>query len=228
MPGMSRSSAWLLGSLLTLVAACAEGGSVEDGSGGAGGSGSGGDPGSTTSGSTASATSTTSGSTTAATTGSGGSGGDMTTTSTSSGQVCDFTTLDTCQTADPMSPLAADKDQTPVVKTGVGEAWFEIHMEEQDSSVFGEDLSYRVSLTSPPGMNYDLVVLEGPQNGSPDCNATPKTGTGEPATVSASWGDDQGFGGEDDSLWLVIHVVYVSGDSCGPTDQWTLKVEGHI
>jgi hypothetical protein len=214
----------LAGSLACVITACAEGGAVEDGSGGYGGSSS---DDTTSSGATSS---TTQSSTTASTTsgGSGGAGGGDTTTSTSTGQLCDFTSLDTCPTADPMSPLAADKSQTPVTATGTGEAWFKIHMEEQDSGIFGADLSYRVTLTSPAGMDYDLDVQEGPQAGSPDCNAAIKNGAGTPEIVTASWGDDQGFGGEDDSLWLVIHVVYVGGDLCGPGDTWTLKVEGNI
>ena len=222
-----RRTAWSWSaacSLLAFVAACAEGGAVEDGSGGAGGADTS-DTVSTTSSSTTQSSTT---ATTSSGTGGAGAGGGDTTTSTGTGQICDFTSLDTCATADPMSPLAADKTQTPIVMTGTGEAWFKIHMEEQAGGISGVDLSYRVTLTSPAGMDYDLDVQEGPQNGAVDCNATIKNGAGTPETVSASWNDDQGFGGEDDSLWLVIHVVYVSGDLCGPSDNWTLKVEGHI
>lgn len=223
----ARTALVPLASAALFAFGCAEGGEVEDGTGGGGGFGSDTTSETVTSGSTTSSstTSSTSGGTGGA--GGGGTGGDTTTT-TGTGQVCDFTSLDTCPTADPMNPLAADKNQTPVVMTGVGEAWFKIHMEEQDSGIFGADLSYRVTLTSPAGMDYDLDVQEGPQAGGVDCNAPIKNGTGNPEVVSASWGDDQGFGGEDDSVWLVIHVVYVSGDLCSASDTWTLKVEGNI
>jgi hypothetical protein len=83
-----------------------------------------------------------------------------------------------------------------------------------------------VTLTSPAGMNYDLFVHQGPQDGSPDCNAPEIKGTpsGSSETVSDSWDDDQGLGGEDDSVWLSIEVRHVSGMDCNAT--WTLKIEG--
>ena len=39
--------------------------------------------------------------------------------------------------------------------------------------------------------------------------------------------DDQGLGGEDDSVYLVIFVEYLSGDACGEAATWTLQVAGH-
>lgn len=38
--------------------------------------------------------------------------------------------------------------------------------------------------------------------------------------VSASWDDDQGLGGEDDSLWLAGEIVHATGNDC--TAEWTL------
>jgi len=76
-------------------------------------------------------------------------------------------------------------------------------------------------------MDYNLKVHQGPQDGNPDCNVSPLNGSGNPESVSGSWDDDQGFGGEDDSVWLSIEVEYVSGSACGPNAEWTLTVTGH-
>ena len=142
--------------------------------------------------------------------------------------MCDYTAVETCATAEPLPAIAGDENGPTVTRTGSKSKWYKIKIEEQNSSVFEQALSYRVTLTSPPGMNYDLRVLEGPQNGNPNCNATPKIGAGTPETVQATWDDDQGFGGEDDSVWLSIEVLYVSGSTCGPNSEWTLSVVGNI
>lgn len=179
-------------------------------------------------------------------TGAGGYGGDdpsvttTTSTTTTSGvggmgaggmgtggvpNECDFAATNTCQTAQVLSPVSGD-DGSSVGATGTKSAWFHVHVQETNSSIFEKDLSYTVTLQSPPGMAYDLVVYEGPQDGNVNCNATPKhgQGAGSVQTVSNGWDDDQGIGGEDDSVWLAIEVFYVSGDDC--FTPWVLTVQG--
>jgi hypothetical protein len=113
--------------------------------------------------------------------------------------------------------------------TGATSKWFLIWIEERASGVSETDLSYRVALTSPAGMNYDVIVHQGPQDGAPDCNAPPVTGQleGGAEVVAASWDDDQGIGGEDDSVYLAIEVRWISGTECSLQDQWTLTIQGH-
>ncbi len=213
--------------VLVVVFACAEGSDIGEGGGGNGEGGvlTGAGPstvgsGPVTSGSPAStsanASTATSGSTSSAT------------STTGSSMMCDFTAPDTCPNAEILPAIAGDVDGPTVTRTGDSSKWYKVHIQEQDSNVFETDLSYRVTLTSPPGMNYDLRVYQGPQDGSPDCTVAPKNGAGTPETVTDSWDDDQGFGGEDDSVWLNIEVEYVSGSTCGPSSQWTLTVEGKI
>lgn len=83
-------------------------------------------------------------------------------------------------------------------------------------------------LESPAEVDYDLFVYEGPQDGDPDCDVTPVQGTpsGAMKTVTASWDDDQGFGGEDDSLWLAIEIVHITGTDCAA--EWALTVTGGV
>jgi hypothetical protein len=140
--------------------------------------------------------------------------------------MCDFDAPNSCATAQSLGTLAGDSGSPSVSMMGETSMWFIVYIEEQDSNVFETDMSYTVTLTSPAGMDYDLVVHQGPQDGDPDCNATPIYGNGTTTqTVSSSWDDDQGFGGEDDSLYLNIFVEHVGGDLCDAP--WTLTVQGH-
>jgi len=227
MAGLTYAFALACG--LFALTACAEGGSI-DGEGG-GGSGEGGANGST------SAASTTGPNSSSASTGAGdeggaGAGGTPAVGGGGAGeggnpQQCDYTASEDCAGAEPLPAIAGDDGSPIVTVTGDTSKWVKIHIEEQVSGISGENLSYTVSLTSPAGMNYDLKVRQGAQEGNPECDAAVQNGTGTPESVSDSWDDDQGFGGEDDSVWLVIEVVYVSGDDCGTGSLWTLQIRGN-
>ena len=142
---------------------------------------------------------------------------------------CDYSSPNTCTTAVDLGSLAGDENNPPVVVTGVTSEWFQIQITEEVGSIFEEDLSYTVTLASPPGMDWDLIVHQGPQNGSPNCGATPQLGQGSGGTESVSngWDDDQGIGGEDDDVWLSIEVRHVDGVLCGDDAEWTLSIQGH-
>lgn len=207
---------------------CAEGGEI-GGSSGSGGESEGGAPGTGAGPSTTTTTTTTTGVGAGPEGGMAPVGGSGTGGAGGGGPVCDFSAPEMCAQSEPLPAVSGDEGNDTVTRTGIGSKWFQIHVEETDSSIFGADLSYRVSLASPPGMNYDLKVHQSAQAaGSADCNGTLKTGAGTPESVSDSWGDDQGFGGEDDSVWLVIEIVYVSGSDCSNGATWTLQVQGHV
>lgn len=140
---------------------------------------------------------------------------------------CDFTAPEMCDGAEPLPAIAGDEGNPTATRNGHTNKWFKIHIEEQDSSIGGEDLSYTVSLTSPPGVVYSLKVYPGAEDGPADCNAGVVNGTGNPPSVHDSWDDDQGFGGEDDSKWLIIEITHVSGELCSSADNWTLLVQGN-
>lgn len=155
--------------------------------------------------------------------GMGGTGGEG-----AGGLVCDFTHLHTCETASTLPPVKGDESGPDAVVTGDTSDWFQVEIVEADGGIFDSDLSFTVTLDVPPGMDYDLIVHEGPEDSGPNCNATPMFGqpSGNTETVSHSWDDSQPIGGEDDSRWLSIEVLHVSGVDCGPGFQWTLTVAG--
>jgi hypothetical protein len=87
--------------------------------------------------------------------------------------------------------------------------------------------SYTATLTSPPGMRFDLYAYEGPIGSpmmAPDCDATAIHSMGDPETITDQWPDNPG---PDDSRWVLFEVRYVSGDLCGGAAQWTLTIAGH-
>jgi hypothetical protein len=202
--------------------ACAEGSDIGTGTGGEGGTltgvgGSGVSSNAVSSSKAAQASSSASGS------GSASSSANSTGTS----MMCNYDAPDDCATAEILPAVAGDQGGPSITRKGDSSKWFKVHIQEQDSSISETDLSYTVSLVSPPGMDYNLKVHQGPQDGNPDCSVPPLNGSGNPESVSGSWDDDQGFGGEDDSVWLNIEVEYVSGSACGPNAEWTLTVAGN-
>lgn len=138
---------------------------------------------------------------------------------------CDLTTPDTtCELGVILDAVSGD-DGSQVSQTGSGSTWLLVQVQETNANIFEEDLSYTVALESSE-VDYDLYVYEGPQDGAVDCDVVPVQGVGKDGleTVSASWDDDQGLGGEDDSLWLAIEIVHLTGSDCGA--EWTLTVTG--
>lgn len=218
---------------VSLLVACAEGGEVPSGGaapggGSQGGAGTGASQNQGGDGASTSTSSSMGG--TPSDGGAGGVGGEPSVGGGGTGgspPVCDFTAPEVCANAEPLPAVAGDQGADVVTRTGDHSKFYKVHIQEQDSSIGGADLSYTVKLTSPPGVDYDMRIHEGAQAGDADCNGTLKTGSGNPESVHASWGDDQGFGGEDDSVWLVIEIVHISGDDCGPGAQWSLEVRGN-
>lgn len=107
--------------------------------------------------------------------------------------------------------------------TGDSSRWFKIQVVEAVSSIIDfPSLSYTATLTSPPSTSYGLFVYTG-DDFAPTCSG-PKQGTGNPAVVTDSWGDTLTV---DDTTWLTLEVRYLSGGACGPSNEWTLTIEGN-
>lgn len=228
---MLRPQHLAVGGATLLLCACATGGDFDsqgDGYGGYGGYGYGGYGGEGTGNS---GTGNTGNTGTGTGIGTGGMGGGFGGAGGSGGTPsnCDYTHPNTCPSAEAMPDVAGDENGPTITKTGSTSKWFKVHITEESGSIIEEDLSYTVTLISPPGMDYDLYVHQSGQDQPQDCNVNPKVGQPQNGAevVSDSWDDDQGFGGEDDPVWLSIEVRHVSGGECGPNAEWTLTVKGH-
>ena len=199
-----------------LSTGCANGSQLEEGfdqqEGPGGSGGGGGAPGTTT-------TTTSSGEGGAGAEGGGGSGGEG-----GAGGECDYTAPATCSGAEGLAEIAGDTGND--VRTAMGDTsrFFRVYVAEAVSSpVDYPALSYTASLSSPPGMDYDLYVYTG-DDSSPDCQAQPTKASGTPEQTGDTWGDSIG---SEDGTWLTLEVRYVSGTACGPQSSWTLTIAGN-
>ncbi len=185
-----------------------------DGVGGAGGSGGAGEG--------ASSTSTTS-STSAAS--SSASSTSTATSSTSSGQgggpACDYSAPGDCIAAEEIASIDGDSNNDMRNVSGTTEYWYRIYVAE--ASVLSTDLSFSATLTSPPGINWDLYVYQGDST-APKCFADPDKALGDPDTATFSWSDT--FGSED-GRWYNLEVRYAGGSACGVDATWNLAVVGN-
>ena len=231
-----RSLALVMGGMIGL-AACAKATetAVETtftpgtgGTGGAGGAGDGGSGGLGNTGGDGSGDTTSSNATSGAGgTGAGGSPGTSSSSSSTSsgtgGVVCDYEPLNTCPSSDTLSAVDGDQNNDTRTIKGTASHWFKVLVNEAVSSPINyPQLSYTATLTTPPGMDFDLFVYDGSFS-TPSCSGSPKHASGNPESVTDTWGDS--FASED-TRWLTLEVRYISGEMC-PSDPWTLTVKGH-
>jgi hypothetical protein len=130
-----------------------------------------------------------------------------------------------------MTNVSGDTGSGSSTASGSNGEFLRIYVTEDDSSIFTTvDLSARITLTSPPGENFDLYVYEGPlagDGGGVECTTVAGSSTTSGVdVVNLKWPDEHPIGGHDDSRNLSIEVRPVS-TTCDPSAKWTLKVEGH-
>ena len=224
-----------------MVVACANGGAdadqgaFDDGgadgtassSGSGSGSTSGGSSGSS-SGGTTSSSGGSSGGPTDSGSGSGGgdSGGD------DGGNATCSTSPDQCVAgATSLGSVAGDESGSTVSASGYTSQWLRLDETEQDSSPVGKPMIFTATLTSPPGMNYDLYAYLGASGGVGNIECTTVKGqstnpAGEQDQVSFQWGETGGIAnGSDDSATVMIEVRWVSG-ACSTSQNWSLAAHG--
>ena len=135
---------------------------------------------------------------------------------------CDFEPVNQCASADDLGTLIADSGTAELTASGQGSHWFRFYLRETDFSAADLPLNFTITLTSPEGMNYDPSFVW-------DCGST------QPAETSANGPglEDKTSGGVPDSAgkdsaFVWVHVSYVSGNACGPDDNWQLTIKRRI
>ncbi len=249
---VTRAGAVVCGLALTAVVAvaCASGGSETDqgafddggadgtasgsssGSGGGSGSGSGSTSGSS-SGSTSSSGSSSGGPGDSGDAGGDdGSPGDDASSGDDGGNALCSTPPDQCAaSATSLGSVAGDESGSAVAASGYTSEWLRLDETEQDSSPAGKPMIFTATLTSPPGMNYDLYAYLGASGavGSAECTAVKGQSTnpaGEQDQVSFQWGETGTFANDsDDSATVMIEVRWVSG-ACSTAQNWSLSAHG--
>ncbi|WP_437571389.1 hypothetical protein [Sorangium sp. So ce542] len=226
--------------LLVILAACANGtdelmpGYYEEqagggGSGGGGGEGGGGVDASSSSRASSSASTSSS---SAGVGGAGGEGGEGGSSDGGGGEggdggaagECDYGSPNTCVGAEDLGTVPGDDGADWAMKTATGTTskWFKVRVVDKENWPTSE--RFKATLTSPPGMNFDLIVYQGDiEVNAPDCFASGVRGQGTPESFMITWNDRIG---PDDHLWFILEVRHVEGTVCGEEAKWTLTVEG--
>jgi hypothetical protein len=237
----------------SVVVACANGGAEADqgafddggadgttssstGSGSGSGSTSGGSSGSSSGGTTSSSGSSSGGQVDSGAGDSGGDdgggpGGDAATGDDGGSALCS-TSPDQCvASATSLGSVAGDESATAVAASGYTSEWLRLDETEQDSSPIGKPMIFTATLTSPPGLNYDLYAYLGASGGvgNIECTAVKGQSTnpaGEQDQVTFQWGETGGIAnGTDDSATVMIEVRWISG-ACSTSQNWSLSAHG--
>jgi hypothetical protein len=118
-----------------------------------------------------------------------------------------------------MGTVSGDTTSPMLSASQIGERWYRVHITEDDGTPFSlEYVSARISLTSPPGVDYDLAVYCETCGGSLAGGSTQGAGLTDVVTVRR---DDNVL--SDQSFDVLIEVRYWSGQSGA---SWNLTVTG--
>jgi len=161
----------------------------------------------------------------------GGSGDDA--AGDDGGNALCSTSPDQCvATATSLGSVAGDETGATVSASGYTSEWLRLDETEQDSSPIGKAMIFTATLTSPPGMNYDLYAYLGASGGVGNIECTTVKGqstnpAGEQDQVTFQWGETTGgiANGNDDSATVMIEVRWVSG-ACSTAQNWSLSAHG--
>jgi len=112
--------------------------------------------------------------------------------------------------------VSGDGAGASVTRTGRGEEFVTVRVNEGSGGIFVEDLTARVTLVVPPGVDYDLIVR---------CNSCPGASqTSQTETVSVRNIDDLD---SDDSFDLIIEIRFSGATGAtAACASWSLTVQG--
>lgn len=134
-----------------------------------------------------------------------------------------------CLGAIMMTDVSGDKGADVSSSTGSTSRWMKIRVSENDSGIFSSRMKLKLTLSSPPGTNFDMRVYLAGDGSSQKCTGPDQTTnatTGADVT-SVEWGESGTFSnGSDDDRTVTVEVFNVSG-TCTSTQNWTLIAEGN-
>ncbi len=131
---------------------------------------------------------------------------------------CDYTG-NTCATAIDEGTMSGDSGTENFHESRASSAWLKVRLTEDNN--WATDLSFRATLRSPAGMEYNLYVYDA-CNGNLYGSST--NGAGQVNVVEGRWGDSWG---DSDDRDVFIEIRYASGGVCGSAAKWELDFEGN-
>jgi hypothetical protein len=134
-----------------------------------------------------------------------------------------------CSSAMMLGTVSGDTGNVKLSGMGYQSAWFRVRVTEDDSDVFGLTLRVGAKITSPSGAAFDAFIYVNSGSDVVECATTTGTTTtaGNVKTVHAEWGEGSISNGNDDGRFASIEVRPAAGAACGPTQTWSLEVEGN-
>lgn len=155
-----------------------------------------------------------------------GGGGDESTTTDTGEEPCLNETM--CSTARAVGGVSGDTGADVLAETGAEPVWLTFQVSEDDSDVAGVAMSFRATLVSPPGADFDLYVYRGTEGGTTGCGgfvqASVTTGVD---SVYMTWGEGLIANGVEDDVWVAVEIVPKDAE-CAAPEQWSLEVEGNV
>jgi hypothetical protein len=130
-----------------------------------------------------------------------------------------------------MGSLSGDTSSSDAHASGATSQWLLLDVTENDSGIFGVPMKLAVTLTSPPGENFDLYLYLAGDSSSTQCTTvagSSTNGAGQTDTVSITWGEMGTFSnGSDDSAHVSVEVRSAPGNTCDSSASWSLTAHGH-
>jgi hypothetical protein len=137
--------------------------------------------------------------------------------------------VDSCNAATVLGTVSGDETSPLLHASGSEPTWVTFQVTENNDGLTGESVSFKATLTSPVGYDFDLYAFRGSDGGTTGCGGVTdeSTAVGELDLVSMSWGEGGVANGGDESAWVALQIEVKNG-ICDPTLEWTLEVEGDI
>jgi hypothetical protein len=134
----------------------------------------------------------------------------------------------TCQTAMDLGSVSGDTGNATVTANGYQAGWYKVRVTEDDSGVFGVEMTVTAALTSPGSSNYDVFTYINTGSDVIECNTPSGTASSSGTTDSSKlgWGETGTLSnGANDDRTLTIEVRPISG-TCSSAMPWQLVVTG--
>lgn len=134
----------------------------------------------------------------------------------------------TCAAATLLGTVSGDTGAMKLTAMGYQSTWLRVRVTEDDSDVLGNGMRVTARLTSPPGLDFDVIVYLNSGSDVIECSTTVGTTTSNGAfnEVRADWGETTISNGMSDSRNVSIEIRHVSG-TCAPGAMWQLEIAGN-
>ena len=134
-----------------------------------------------------------------------------------------------CGNAEVIGMVSGDSNSPAIQASGSEPVWLTFQVTEDNDAVTGEALAFTATLSSPPGVDFDLYVYRGAANGQTGCGGVMDSSTAAVGNdvVHMGWGEGGVANGVDDRSWVAVEII-PKGDMCPYGGQWSLNVVGDM